>query len=484
MTNWTCNNSGGHEALVSMNVMKDKIEQRIHDLAEHLLQLEQDAKLMKQRRAKSSVTKFHLSTAWLCKRLLASYVASAESGMRISKDKNRYASGRYVPEGVTYDITIGGVLPLMEIDGFVREVRSFGFDHATGKGSQTRIAATRKLVDWFAADPALLPKLLVGCEDTDPVVVQITSKRKGNNKKGKEVTFKTKKLKPYVDNTNTNQMRDNLDIINDCLKRHWSDLYLSDDEWEKLQQSLVSNKKYDYTPIRLHRQTIRRIFNSISFDIGGRFYGGWWQNIPSAYRSLITIDGKRTVEFDYGRLHPTILYAKKGLTLSEDAYDIGVGKGNEHRDVIKQLFNAMVQMKEPQDRPPKVKFSQTGKTWKQLKSLILEKHEPIKDKFFCGMGNKLQFEDSQLAEKVMLHFAKQDIPVLPVHDSFIIIRGLWHELLRVMKDEFEKEYHVPIMIGAKELMVGNELKEGDIVEQVVTHMAEFDCWWRRSEEIL
>ena len=481
MTNWTCNNSGGHEALVSMNVMEDKIEQRIHDLAEHLLQLEQDAKLMKQRRAKSSVTKFHLSTAWLSKKLLASYVASAESGMRISKDKNRYASGRYVPEGVTYDITIGGVLPLMEIDGFVREVRSFGFDHATGKGSQTRIAATRKLVDWFAADPALLPKLLVGCEDTDPVVVQITSKRKGNNKKGKEVTFKTKKLKPYKDNANTNQMRDNLNIINDCLKRHWSELYLSDAEWEELQRSLVSNKQYDYAPIRLHRQTIRRIFNSISFDIGGRFYGGWWQNIPSAYRSLITIDGKRTAEFDYGRLHPTILYAKKGLTLSEDAYDIGVGKGNEHRDVIKQLFNAMVQMKEPQDRPPKVKFSQTGKTWKQLKSLILEKHEPIKDKFFCGMGNKLQFEDSQLAEKVMLHFAKQDIPVLPVHDSFIIIRGLWAELFGVMKDEFEKEYHVPITISEKDLIVTNELKDRDLVEQVVTHMSQFDSWWKRND---
>ena len=43
---------------------------------------------------------------------------------------------------------------------------------------------------------------------------------------------------------------------------------------------------------------------------------------------------------------------------------------------------------------------------------LLEKHEPIKDSFFCGMGNKLQYEDSQIAEKVMLHFAKQDIPSL------------------------------------------------------------------------
>lgn len=323
--------------------MKEHLEQRIHDLAEHLLQLEQDAKLIKQKRAKSSVTKFHLSTAWLCKRLLASYTASPEAGMRISKDRNRYTKGRYVPEGVTYDIAIDGVLPLMEIDGFVREVRSFRFDRTKGEGEQTRIAATRKLVDWFAADPALLPKALVGCEDTDPLVVQVTGKRKGKNRNGKEVTFKTKTLKLYTDDASTVQMRDNLNIINDCLKRHWSDLHLSDDEWVKLQRSLVGNKKYDYTPIRLHRQTVRRIFNSTSFDIGGRFYGGWWQNIPSAYRGMITIDGKRTTEFDYGRLHPTMLYAQEGMTLSGDAYDIGIG--DEHRDVIKQLFNAMVQMK-------------------------------------------------------------------------------------------------------------------------------------------
>ena len=126
---------------------------------------------------------------------------------------------------------------------------------------------------------------------------------------------------------------------------------------------MVGNKKYDYTPIQLHRQTIRRIFNSTSFDIGGRFYGGWWQNIPSGYRGLITIDGKRTTEFDCGSLHPTLLYAQEGLTLSQKAYDIGIGKCDEHRDVIKQLFNAMVQMKVPQDRPPRdVKFRQTGKT--------------------------------------------------------------------------------------------------------------------------
>lgn len=96
--------------------MKKYLEQRIHNLAEHLLQLEQDAKLKKQRRAASSVTKFHLSTGWLCRKLLASYAASPTAGMRISKDRNRYTKGRYVPDGITYDITIDGVLALLELE--------------------------------------------------------------------------------------------------------------------------------------------------------------------------------------------------------------------------------------------------------------------------------------------------------------------------------------------------------------------------------
>ena len=366
------------------------------------------------------------------------------------------------------------------VDGFVREVRKGSYNRTKGEGEQTRIAAKARLVDWFAVDPALLPKALVGCEDTDPLVVQVTGKRKGKNRNGKEVTFKTKTLKPYTDDANTNQMRDNLNIINDCLKRHQSDLYLTDDEWVKLQRSLVGDKKYDYAPVRLHRQTIRRIFNSTSFDTGGRFYGGWWQNIPSAYRGLITIDGKRTAEFDYGRLHPTMLYAQEGLALLEDAYDIGIG--TEHRDVIKQLFNAMVQMEKPQDRPPRdVKFSQTGKTWKQLRDLILEKHEPIRNKFFCDMGNTLQFKDSQIAEKVMLYFSKRDVPVLPVHDSFIITGGLFSDLINVMHDEFEKMFGVPISIDNSAKVIPVSFPPEDVdVDWVMSEADEYKTWTHRN----
>ena len=152
----------------------------------------------------------------------------------------------------------------------------------------------------------------------------------------------------------------------------------------------------------------------------------------------------RTNEFDFGELNPTMMYAEANATCEGDAYDIGID--TKHRDTIKELFNAMVQMREFTDHPPRIKFSQTGKTWKQLRDMILKKHEPIKHMFFCGMGNNLQYRDSMIAEQVMLHFAKNDIPILPVHDSFIITAGLFIDLLEVMEKEFKKQIGVPIDI--------------------------------------
>jgi hypothetical protein len=65
---------------------------------------------------------------------------------------------------------------------------------------------------------------------------------------------------------------------------------------------------------------------------------------------------------------------------------------------------------------------QAGITWTTLRDGILEAHAPVADYFFKGIGNSLQFTDSCIAEKVMLEFAQRDIPVLPVHDSFVVNR--------------------------------------------------------------
>ena len=197
-------------------------------------------------------------------------------------------------------------------------------------------------------------------------------------------------------------------------------------------------------------------------------------------RAFITIDGKFTNEFDYGRIHPTILYADEGIVLEEDAYDIGIGE--EHRDIIKRSFNAMVQAKSKLTTPPKnIDWQSTGKTWKELRQLILHKHEPIKDGLFCGMGNRLQFRDSQLAEQIMLRFARKDLPVLPVHDSFIIIRGLYSELVNAMQEEFEKIFHVPIKIDESDKASLVSFTPEDVdVDWIISETDEYGSWTDRN----
>ena len=83
----------------------------------------------------------------------------------------------------------------------------------------------------------------------------------------------------------------------------------------------------------------------------------------------------------------------------------------------------------------------------------------------------------------MEYFAKQDIAVLPVHDSFIIQRSLEPQLINAMSHAFSQHYDVSIDIkdGAKFIALDIGLSDEVEVEAVVTHMAEFDGWWRRNE---
>ena len=101
--------------------------------------------------------------------------------------------------------------------------------------------------------------------------------------------------------------------------------------------------------------------------------------------------------------------------------------------------------------------------------------------FFCGMGNNLQYRDSIIAEQVMLHFAKNDIPVLPVHDSFIITAGLFIDLLEVMEKEFKKQIGVPIDIRSAEKSVRVRARDNeDLVGYILNEMEEFSDWTTRN----
>lgn len=69
----------------------------------------------------------------------------------------------------------------------------------------------------------------------------------------------------------------------------------------------------------------------------------------------------------------------------------------------------------------------------------LKKNNPdISEYFFSGIGTSLQNKDSLMALEIVYHFYQKGIPVLPVHDSFIIEKQYTEDLKKEMKAIFQK----------------------------------------------
>ena len=189
-------------------------------------------------------------------------------------------------------------------------------------------------------------------------------------------------LVPYENDENTNKMRKRLNTINTCLARLWPDLHITNDDFTAFKERLrLDNEK---SPIDFSKRILTRIFSNERFDHGGRFYRAWWHNVPSGYRRYITIDGKRSCEYDYSQLHPHMVYFLRGERWEEDAYDC-VFDG-EYRDIVKEVFNAMIQSSKPLTRKPdKLDLKEVDFDWPTPRQAILDAHKPIADVFSKDM---------------------------------------------------------------------------------------------------
>jgi len=96
----------------------------------------------------------------------------------------------------------------------------------------------------------------------------------------------------------------NLGRINRVLEQSWFDLEVDDEDLLQLEIRL-SQDPDDPPPINMSHRRLYRVFNDPDLRTGGRFYGGWWQNIPKTYRSRLLVNGKRMVEYDYSYSMPS-----------------------------------------------------------------------------------------------------------------------------------------------------------------------------------
>lgn len=210
-----------------------------------------------------------------------------------------------------------------------------------------------------------------------------------------------------------------------------------------------------------HQNQVRRIFNNNSFREGGRFYGHWVQNLPRWVRAThLTINGQPTVERDFKEFHIRMLYNLRGLPLPDQLpYYLPGWPGDKNtRKAIKRIVNTLINADDRATARQSVLFGPdsiarecglTAEDVDKMIAAILVKHAPVADDLPSGAGVRLQYHDSEIAQRIMLRLWAQGISCVPLHDSFVVAAEHDAELDQAMREESARELGEPMPVDLK-----------------------------------
>jgi len=298
-----------------------------------------------------------------------------------------------------------------------------------GQGRRTRIWPTPQLITLF--ERGQLDAYKVGRAADEEVIIL-------KNEDGEKIE--------YEDTSETHRTREVVRDYNDLLSRHFIDIRRLDQPWIELSDG----SKLMLGP---SRQRVHRVFNRSTFDNGGRFFGPWWQQCPKEWRKEIFINDAPTIEQDYSSLHIALLYARKGINYytahQGDAYQLDtpsfLSTPEQTRRYAKGLLLMAVNAKD--DKAAYAAFRSDrnedkdrvgGRLTNDQLAILLEglrqKHPTIAGDLGSDAGIELMNEDSRITEHVIRRFTEKGLPVLTVHDSYIV-HWQAHELLEQVLNE-------------------------------------------------
>jgi hypothetical protein len=193
---------------------------------------------------------------------------------------------------------------------------------------------------------------------------------------------------------------------------------------------------------------LQRIFNDGTFDHGGRLFGAWYQYVPAWLRRRILINDCSTIELDYSGMSLRMLHHLVGNDYQEDPYAIAeletyaarTGHRRTYfRNSIKKLVQAMLNNEDGDCHPEMIRLEESFRpkyTRKQVRDMILERHESVNELFGSGMGKALQRVEADIALDVIVSLMEEGILCLPIHDSFIVIETHEERLHDQMIDSY------------------------------------------------
>ncbi|QTA82346.1 Uncharacterized protein dnl_47200 [Desulfonema limicola] len=226
----------------------------------------------------------------------------------------------------------------------------------------------------------------------------------------------------------------------------------TDSEQEK---NYLGDIGIEHLIFKLNYESLHRVFNKNSFEYGGRFYGAYHLGLPKAIRSEIQINGQPTVELDYSSLHIRMLYHMEGIDYRQDPYGI-LSETKEERKMYKLVqlisINAENEKKAVMAirdafRKKKIQYPLNNDAIHKLLDKFKKVHWQIAKYLHSGQGLKLQNKDSIITEDILISLMNENIPCLPVHDSYIVPEEYEDRLYDKMIEAYEKVMGFEPVIG-------------------------------------
>jgi hypothetical protein len=356
---------------------------------------------------------------------VAVHLLDAKRYVAYSRRRNEYAKpARYNEQELGYEPMMAIVDSLLN-EGWCEQIIGDVTPNPKDRKS-TRIRPAEKMIELIHRSRIALEA--IGRHPKEELVILRDYKVAGD-KKGKDIDY-------HPETEFTLKARARLRAFNGMLQRHKIDPPPLDVEIDPL---------YGY---------VRRIFANRSFDEGGRFYGGWWQSLNEDQRANIRLDGIAVCELDYRGVHLYLTYRQKGLVYRDDPYELA-SLPKDARPIAKAALLILFNVKKKEsaakgiaavvaatknaikdaitdagglNRKAVNRFSGVedidsylkGDRLKEIVEQMIEKHPNVADRFFTGSGNRLQRNDSDLADYVIGRFVELDKPILPIHDSFVV----------------------------------------------------------------
>ncbi|MDG0978488.1 MAG: hypothetical protein P8O79_02065 [Halieaceae bacterium] len=318
-------------------------------------------------------------------------------------------------------------------------------------GMTTRIWPEEKLIKLFKEARWSLFDIHAAKEQEVIILnekVAAKTRAKDSTKDETSINFKTVPIE-YEDDDYAPivKMREDLRAYNELLSRTFVDI-------GSLEEPVIHRRYFDkakkkhvdqYVQVSQQNKLVRRVFYRGSWLLGGRFHGGFWQQIKSDFRKDILINDKRTVEIDYSGLHVSLAYALEGVTPPQDPYSLKPVLEDfdttQQRKIVKQLAltalnansrSATYQAFRDEQEAGTKERSLKNNELELLLDEFIHQNKTIEQYIGTDKGVELMALDGRITSRIINSFTSLNIPVLTIHDSYIVPEGHEERLVEQM----------------------------------------------------